>query len=202
MGTMCSNVAKGWLAYEMENNLNNTPDYDDILLKLRNKNRTITEVLYDIGVLTAGQNGHDEMKSHLDKHWFSDGPDSYWPHNPAKAETMRQGYIKAVETAQQSALPVEILWVCAGHHFQSVVNKSDFQVTWLLLTPSFPNAVFQTPATDPDNMWVVGIRSEIGYILRESANFVGRPNDNDTILLDKSNDILEVPVFSDVMPSS
>lgn len=200
MGTMCPNVAKGWLAYEMERNFNNIPDYDDILQKLRNKNRTITEVLFDIGILKTGQSGHEEMKNHLDKHWFSDGPDSYWPHNPAKAETMRQGYIKVTETAQQAALPVEILWVCAGHHFQSVVNQSRFQVTWLLLTPSFPNAVFQTPATVQDSMWVVGIRQEIGYILRETANFGGRPDESDVILLDKTNDIMEVPVFSDIVP--
>jgi len=200
MPVMCANVAKSWLIQEIESTLSNDPDYDDILAKLRDKSRSITSVLFDIGTLREGYKPHERMKEHLDKHWFNDGPDAYWPHRPAKEEIIRHGHIKCVELAQAHRLPVCILWVCAGHHFQCAVTKSDAQITMLLLTPHTPNAVPQLSSTEPEDIWVIGPTIDIDEIVREAVNYDGRPTNDDCTLLDKDSGIWEAPIFTDPTP--
>ena len=200
MPTMCANVAKGWLTHAIESALSNNPDYDDILSKLRDKSRPLNNILFDIGILTTGYKPHDEMKAHLDKHWYNDGADAYWPHRPAKEEVVRHGYIKCVELAQTHKLPVCILWICAGHHFQCAVTKSDAQIMLLVLTPHTPNAVPQLASTEPEDLWIIGPTVDIEEIVREAVNYNGRPTQNDCVLLDKDSGVWEAPIFTDPTP--
>ncbi len=201
MSTMCANVAKGWLTHAIERGLNDNPDYDKILANLRDKSRPLTSTLFD-GVLTQGYQPHDDMREHLDKHWYSDGPDGYWPHRPEKAEVVRHGYIKAVELAQAHKLPICVLWICAGHHFQCAVTKSDAQITLLILTPHTPNAVPNLASTEPEDIWVIGPTIDIEEIVREAVNYNGRPTKDDCTLLDKDRGIWEAPIFTDATPPS
>ena len=200
MPTMCANVAKSWLIEEIESSLASNPDYDDILAKLRDTSRSFTNALFDIGILKKGYKPHIEMKAHLDTHWFNDGPDAYWPHRPAKEEVIRHGHIKAVELAQTTKLPVCILWICAGHHFQCAVTKSDAQITLLILTPHVPNAVPQVASTEPEDIWVIGPTIDINEIVREATNYNGRPTSNDCVLLDKASGVMEAPIFAEPPP--
>jgi len=200
MPIMCANVAKSWLFNEFENCMANNPDYDDLLAKLRNTSHSFTEALFDTGILTAGYKPHIEMQKHLDKHWFNDGPDAYWPHRPFKEEVIRYGSIKCIELAQTHKLPVNVLWICAGHHFQCAVTKSNAEITLLVLTPHLPNAITQLASTEPEDIWVIGPTADIDEIIREAVNYEGRPTSEDCVLLDKNSGVREAPIFADPAP--
>lgn len=200
MAGMPGSLVQGWLGIQVGEKFSNNPDYDDLLSKLRNKSRPITAFFYDIGILKRGHPPHDAITKHLNDHWFNDGPTGYWPHNGAKAEIVRNGYIKALELAKTTQLPVAILWVCAGNCFQVAIARTPSQITLLMLTPDVPNAVPQPATTEIDDAWIIGTEHDIDMVVREAVNFGGLPKKSDCTLLDGAAGVWEAPLYRPPSP--
>jgi hypothetical protein len=95
--------------------------------------------------------------THMKDHWFgSPGP---WG-NLAVPDTLRFGFIKAIEHAQSRQKPMEVIWICAlDRAFHVYYCDSPNQVTVLIFTPPpDQGALTGQPLTRPENIWVVKLQ--------------------------------------------
>lgn len=112
---------------------------------------------------------NEKEARHVKRHWYADDEHSYWPNVPHKEQILRAGYVRAVELVKQSiadgqpSLPIVSYWICSGNHFQSIVCKSDHQITVILLTPYVSHYLGQylPPNVIPEDMWLVANEAEI-----------------------------------------
>lgn len=86
---------------------------------------------------------------YLQKYWYS--PTGFWPSLHPVEPLVRQGLIKAIEEADRAnpPLPIDSYWLCLGGstqdpkqqamdhdlRFETIITRSPFQVTRILLTP-------------------------------------------------------------------
>ena len=187
MPVMCANVARGKLIDDIEGHVNKrTPqrkqELKDLLKGLRNSQERLADLLVQHNIVGSG----DPIRDHLNAHWFDPGPSNWWPHNQNKEAVVRYGLIEAIEILKDDpSLSMSIVWVCAGHHFQVAIHKSDVQVTVLLLTPHTPYGIQYQESTLETGLSVVGTKREIDQIVREAkhAGRLGRPDRNDCVKL-------------------
>ena len=189
MPTMCSKIARGQLVGDTEAFINNAPTgsatqsggvsgqassgsssgskatLHDILADLRGST-PLVDVLAKHGLAAPG----DRVYKHVRDEWFTEGPANFWPHNDNKEEVLRHGLAEAIELKIKHDLPIAIIWVCAGHHFQVGIHRGAAQITVLFLTPSTPLGIGQTYSlSEPEDLWMVGPERDINEIVREAS---------------------------------
>lgn len=195
---MCALVAQGWLPHEVEDKLNDNPNYLKLKEQISNQDRTFTEVLIDIGVIEPGDESTIE---HLNRHWLGSDRRAWWPHHANKGEILRQALLRLVEAAEDGSRPVAIYWICAGPHFQCVLGETSHQVTLMLLTPPIPNATDQPASTELEPLRVIGNEADIDFIVKQAALYGGRPTKEDCRPLAPGYDIWEARVFTEKRPT-
>ena len=187
MPTMCSNIARGQLVGDTETFINSAPvgsatqsgvsgqasgssggakaTLHDILADFRGST-PFADVLAKHGLVKHG----DRLHKHVQEDWFADGPANFWPHNDNKEEVVRHGLAEAIALKIEHNVPIAILWVCAGHHFQVAIHRGAVQITVLILTPHTPHGAGATYSlSEPEDLWVVGPERDIDEIVREAS---------------------------------
>ena len=188
MPTMCSTIARGQLVSDTEDLINGAPagsdtqsggvsgqasgsssgtkaTLHDILADFRGS-APFADVLAKHGLVAPG----DRVYKHVRDEWFTEGPANFWPHNDNKEEVVRHGLAEAVALKIKHDLPIAIIWVCAGHHFQVGIHRGAAQITVLILTPHTPHGIGQTYSlSEPEDLWMVGPERDINEIVREAS---------------------------------
>ncbi len=154
-------VAKGQTMREIERVLND-PSYRTMLpTELQKPNQTMDELLEKVGF-------NDDIRWHLVEHIFKNEPPALWPTTECKEDVVREGLLQALDVASTDNLPISCLWVCAGHHFQVVVDRAAVrdpgssdpqdlkpaQVTVLFLTPSVPQNIAPPDTPNEEDLWI------------------------------------------------
>ncbi len=133
-------------------------------------------------LVTDGKLGFDTLLGqHLVSHLLPDEPPGYWPSIPHKGAIFCEGLRKLIEVAQDGddsklGLPIDLYWLCAGHHFQVIVSREPqpvrakpTQVTGLLLTPGPPGNVHDLPTPVLTDVWVLSNENDAATILRQGS---------------------------------
>ena len=185
MPTMCSNIARGQLVGDTETFINGAPAGSDTQSggvsgqassgSSSGSKPTLHDILADLrGSAPLAEHGlvapGDRVYKHVRDEWFSEGPANFWPDNDNKEEVVRHGPAEAVALKIKHDLPIAILWVCAGHHFQVAIHRGAAQITVLILTPHTPHGIGQTYSlSEQEGLWVVGPERDINEIVREAS---------------------------------
>lgn len=98
--------------------------------------------------------------------WFA-----RWPDVPLREPIVRQGIIRAIQEANSVSphLPIDFYWLAVGdretyakiptsYPFETLVTRSRWQVTCLLLTPPWPapmSSDSRARRSQPANVWIV-----------------------------------------------
>ena len=167
MGPMDNvNIGKGAVLRKLDTGWSNLTvgDCTRLLDELRDRSIDHVDVLVRHNIYTQGE------ADHVKEHWYGEDENGYWPNITKKQEILRAGYIRAVEEVIEhlknkpdQPMPIVSYWICSGSHFQSLVCKSDQQITVILLTPSVSHYLGQylPPNRIPEDMWLVGQEREI-----------------------------------------
>jgi hypothetical protein len=145
-----------WLNNDLTNRQSFLNDLKALQPSDANHTDEYLEILRGVGVITF-------QLEYLRRYWFS--PDGFWtqhryPFHPTEP-IVRMGLIKAIEVANEApALPIDSYWVAAGDKFETIVMRSPWQVTRLLLTP---------PSPPPGNASMVSNYADI-RVVKRTAN--------------------------------
>jgi hypothetical protein len=107
--------------------------------------------------------------------WYDDPDPGYWPDlpkYPSKKNIVRQGFLKALELAAETDLPIVTLWICSEEEFQAVVTRSDQQITLLLFTPPTPHWPARKGHKEVEQIWVIAGYPNAAEVM-EASGFKG-----------------------------
>ena len=102
-----------------------------------------------LDVLKTHADVSPEETNYLARYWYS--PNGFWPTLHPVEPLVRQGLIKSIEEADGSnpPLPIDSYWLCIGGkdqdsqqletdgalRFETIITRSPYQITRILLTP-------------------------------------------------------------------
>ena len=202
MPVMCANVARGSIATALEgfiNGLGNT-SLEELRIALRDPSLAFGQLNGEFQKLNNNQPVlSQDAISHLERDWFKAGQDNYWPHNDNKLEIVRHGLAEAVQLKIDNGMPISILWICAGHHFQVALHGSEHQITVLVMTPHTPHGRGYNKTTTKEELWVIGTKRDMNEIIRE-AGFGGRdskPDKEVDLTPGSTKKVYKVRIYSD-----
>ena len=132
---MPGNVSQGPTLRRISRQSTDQTKVEYALSELKTGKKPLIEIAKLFDVVTT-----DGERDHLLDHWFGRKP--WWPHLKKIEAVLRQAFIEALTLAQESKIPIEVYWICAGPgaHFEVSCACSPRQVTMMILTPSVPKA--------------------------------------------------------------
>ena len=199
---MCANVARGSIAKALESFINGLGNDSLTILRgaLRNPGLTFGQLNAQFKKINNNNPVLDPGAIlHLQQDWFDPGPDNYWPHNDNKLEIVRHGLAEAVQLKIDNGMPISILWICAGHHFQVALHGSEHQITLLIMTPHTPHGRGYSMTKTKEELWVIGTKRDMNEIIRE-AGFGGarsKPNQKVELTTGSTKKVYKVRIYSD-----
>ena len=139
MSTMCGVAQHNNLMRKIEKHLNdNAGAKRQDFIQVMTDTPSCAEALVRAGVLDSTADAKTIL--HLKVHWFGSDWRAWWPEKDARDEVLRLGFVQLLSPAS-GTLPVRIVWVCSGEYFQTILLKSNEQLTMIVLTPPIPNGV-------------------------------------------------------------
>ena len=202
MPVMCANVARGSIAKALESFINGLGNGSLTTLRdaLRDPHLTFDQLDAQFKKINNNNPVLDPGAiRHLQQDWFVAGPRNYWPHNDNKLEIVRHGLAEAVQLKIDNGMPISILWICAGHHFQVALHGSRHQITVLIMTPHTPHGRGYNVTTTAEALWVIGTKRDMKEIIRE-ADFGGpgsKPDKEVDLTPGSTKKVYKVRIYSD-----
>ncbi len=143
------NISKGTILQNLDRVCNDQKMRSAFLEDLEHSADSLLDIWKRYGVLSG--NWHE---THMREHWFNE-QNGWWkdlkknpcPYVQPLDKLFRQGLIKALRLASHDPqsgdgryLPIDCYWICAAHHhFEIDICVSDYQVTFILLSPNVPD---------------------------------------------------------------
>ena len=93
--------------------------------------------LVELGLVYGHVPAKGTDAAHLRDDWFDQGG-GWWAGLGNVEATARKALIKAGQLVLRNKLPIDSYWVCGGDSIEFVVAKSDYQITFLIVSPSPP----------------------------------------------------------------
>lgn len=182
---MAGNLAKGSTLLAMDRIFNDRPRRPEILAAIEKelegihsgRGGSVVDFMQAVATLP------DDVIEHFRSHVFANEPPGFWPSYPDKDEIVLRALHKAFELAMADDLTIDSYWICAGHHFQTIVTRSAGEVNVCFLTPPLPANIFRPAETVPDVVWIScseadarHLRSVAGYPIGDVlGNPTGEP---------------------------
>ena len=146
----------------------------------------------------------ERAADYLEHEWFE-----WWPQKKLREPIIRQGIIQAIEMAEMgsSRLPIAFYWIGVGdrekykadpniYPFETIVARSDWQVTCLLVTPPSPDL------TDPRYLARLTSQADIWIIKAPTSN---QEEEGENVVIPHGNGLITTRVkalpFTDPMQS-
>jgi hypothetical protein len=113
---------------QFQERVNTSPEsLSQAINALQDRNQSLLQLAQNRGV-------SQEMTQHFNDHWLS----ANWPSDGSVEETLRAGLLNALQTSQQTGLPLQTVIVPNAQAFAVSVVPTAHQVTMVISLPSAP----------------------------------------------------------------
>jgi hypothetical protein len=130
--------------------LSRSPERCKVFFEMLQKSESdidYSELLFASGLLAS-----NDVKLHLQKHWFGKGPDSkgeWFPGDQPIKPQFRKNMMEGIRLSKDKGKPVVVFWVVPTEHVYVTLEETETEIVLFRFTPMPPAPIFGSRSQTP-----------------------------------------------------